>query len=258
MSTKRTNRYFGMTIVQLAILGCLGFFACGTLLGGLLFVSDSMGGEFSIFPSPELTSTLPSTSTPYLTETPTLTPTVTPIPYEDIVPSGWNQYTTETVELWLPPQFEIVDVGKKRQESIEFYKDIGREDLAREIEESPSAVVFWFETSEPSKTLYKTNVSVEPSLMTAANLDDYLDQQTTRSVQEFVVVNRQVFQVGNYEARRLLSETNLSNVYIGVAQYAVFDGINIWYITCASHFNEFYAWLPEFDKIARTFRPLDN
>lgn len=258
MSSKPTNRYFGMTVVQLAILGCLGLAACGVFIGGLFFVSDSMGFGLSIFPSLEPTSTIPPTSTPYLTETPTLTPTATPIPYEDLVPSGWDQYTTETIELWLPPQFEITDVEKKRQESIEFYKDIGREDFAKELEENPSAFVFWFETSDPSKTMYKTNISVETSLMTAASLDDYLDQQSTGSLQEFVVVNRQEFQVGNYEARRILSEANLSNVYIGVAQYIIYDGVNVWHITCASHFNEFYAWLPDFDKIARTFRLIDN
>lgn len=254
MKATRTKRFLGMTIIQLAILGCLGLFACVTIFGGMFLVTGSRGGELTIFPAREQTSTLQPTPTPYLTETPTLTPTATPIPYEDLVPSRWNHYTTETVELWLPPQFEIVDVEKKRQESIEFYKDIGREDFARELEESPSAFVFWFETSEPSRTLYKTNISVEPSLMTAASLDDYLDQQVTSSLQEFVVVNRQEFQVGTYEARRILSEVNLTNVYIGVAQYIIYDGVNVWHITCASHFNEFYAWLPEFDKIARTFR----
>ncbi len=258
MNTKRVKRYFGMTVAQLTILGCLVLTVCGILFGGLFLVSGSMGRGFSIFSSPEPTSTLQPTSTPYLTETPPFTPTSTLIPYDDLIPSGWNQYTTSSVEIWLPPQFEPVDIDKKRQESIDFYKDIGYADIAEELEERPSAIVFWFETSEPSKTLYRTNITVEPVLMTAANLDDYLDQESTSGLQEFVVVNRKEIQVGNYEARRFLLEANLSNVYIGVAQYAVFDGINIWYITCASHFNEFYAWLPEFDKIARTFRLINQ
>jgi len=258
MKAKRAKRYFGMTVAQLTILGCLALTVCGMLSGGFFLVSGSMGRGFSIFSSPEPTSTLQPTSTPYLTETPSFTPTSTLIPYEDLVPSGWDQYITTSVELWLPSQFEPADIDKKRQESIDFYKDIGYADMAEEMEERPSAIVFWFETSEPSKTLYRTNITVEPVLMTAANLDDYLDQETTSGLQEFVVVNRKEIQVGNYEARRFLFEANLSNVYIGVAQYAVFDGINVWYITCASHFNEFYTWLPEFDKITRTFRLIDQ
>ena len=153
-----------------------------------------------------------------------------------------------------PRSSKSVDVEKKRQESIEFYKNSGYEDKARELEESPSATVFWFETSEMGSTLYRTNVNIQSVLMTAASLDDLLEQESTSDLPQYVVVNRQDFQVGNYEARRILTEANFSNVYLGIAQYVIFDGTNVWIITCGSHFNEFYGWLPEFDKIARTFR----
>jgi len=254
MSIKRANHYFGMTITQLAILGCLGLVACGTLFGGFFFVSGSMGGVLSIFPSPEPTSTIQPTYTPYLTETPSLTPTATLIPYEESIPSGWNQYTTTSIELWLPPQFKPVDIDKERQDRINLYKELGYDDVANELEENPLAYVFWFKVSEPSTTLYIANITVGPELMTAGDLDMYLDQQYGDGPQEFIVVSRQKFLVGNYEARRTLLEANLSNIYVGVAQYAIFDGINVWIINCGSHFNEFYTWLPEFDKIARTFR----
>jgi hypothetical protein len=90
--------------------------------------------------------------------------------------------------------------------------------------------------------------------MTAGSLDEFLDHEYDTESQEFIVVNRQEFKVGNYEARRVLMEANLSNVYIGAAQYAIFDGVNVWIINCGSNFNDFYTWLPEFDKVARTFR----
>jgi hypothetical protein len=255
MSRKRAKRYFGMTIVQLLILACLAFVVCGTLAGGFVFVSGSTGGgEFSIFPSAVPSSTPKPTFTPYLTETPTLVPTATLIPYEELIPSGWDQYTTATIELWVPPQFQPVDVEQERQARIEFYKDLGYEDVARSLEENPSAYVFWFEQAEPGTSLYTANIIVEPMLMTAGSLDEFLDQEYDTEPQEFIVVNRQEFKVGNYEARRVLMEANLSNVYIGAAQYAIFDGVNVWIINCGSNFNDFYTWLPEFDKVARTFR----
>lgn len=254
MNAKRTKRYFGMTVLQLAILGCLALIACGTLLGGVFLVSSSNGTGLSIFPSPNPTSTLQPTYTPFLTTTPALTPTATLILYEDLIPSGWNQYTTENFELWLPSKFEPFDVDKKRQERIDFYRGIGYDDLARELEKNPSAIVFWFESSETGTTLYRANITIEPVLMTGANLDEFLEQEYANGPEEFVLVDRREFETSNYDARRLLLEANLSSVYVGIAQYVVFDGTNVWFINCASHFNEFYAWLPEFDKLARTFR----
>ena len=255
MSRKRAKRYFGMTVVQLLVLGCLAFVVCGTLAGGFVFVSRSTGGGgFSIFPSAVPSSTPEPTFTPYLTETPVSTPVPTLIPYKELIPSGWNQYTTATIELWVPPQFQLVDVEQEQQARIEFYKDLGYEDVARSLEENPPAYVFWFKETESSTTLYTANITVEPSLMTVGNLDEFLDREYESGPQEFIIVNRQEFQVGNYRARRVLLEANLSNIYIGVAQYAIFDGVNVWVISCGSHFNNFYTWLPEFDKMARTFR----
>jgi hypothetical protein len=255
MRVKQTKRYFGMTLAQLGILGCLACVACGMIAGGVLFISDSpSGGGFSLFPTPVSSSTPQPTFTPYLTETPSLTPTATLIPYEDLVPSGWKQYATTNIELWIPPQFNLVDVDKERQDRIDLYRELGYDDVAGDLEENPPAYVFWFKVSQPSTTLYDANITVEPELMTAGNLDTYLDQQYANSPQEFIVVSRQEILVGNYEARRTLLEANLSSIYIGVAQYSIFDGTNVWIINCSSHFNEFYTWLPEFDKVARTFR----
>ena len=258
MSRKRVKRYLGMTVVQLLVLGCLALVACGTLVGGFVFVSGATGGGISIFPSPIPTSTPQPTFTPYQTETPTLVPTLTPIPYESLIPSGWDQYTTATIELWVPPQLQSVDIVVERQARIEFYKDLGYADLASELEKNPPAYVFWFKQSEPGATSYAANITVDTLLMSAGSLDEFLDQRYANLPQDFIVVNRQKFDIGGYEARKVSLEVNLSDVYIGMVQYAIFDRTNVWIITCSSHFNEFYAWVPEFDKVARTFRRIDQ
>jgi len=259
MNSKKSKRYLGMTALQLAILGCLAFVACGAIAGGVFFVSSGPTGPgISIFPSREPSSTPQPTMTPFLSETPTIPPTATLVPYEELIPNGWNQYTTNSLELWLPTQFEQADVGQERQDRIDLYEQLGYDDIARELEENPPAYVLWFKVSEPGSTLYITDLTVETVLMDAPSLDEFLDREYASLPQEFILVNRQEVSVGNYEARRALLEANLSNVYIGVAQYAIFDGVNVWFITCGSNFNEFYTWLPEFDKIARTFRLTDR
>ena len=259
MSRKRAKRYLGMTVIQLLILSCLALVACGTLAGGFVYLSGATGGGgFSVFPSPVPSSTPEPTFTPYLTETPTLVPTATLIPYESLIPSGWDQYTTATIELWVPPQLQPVDVEVERQARIEFYKDLGYADLARDLEMNPPAYVFWFKQSEPGTSPYPANITLESLLMNADSLDTFLDQRFANLPQEFIVVNRQEFQVGGYAARKVTLEVNLSDVYIGMVQYAIFDRTNVWMITCSSYFNDFYTWLPEFDKVAHTFRRIDQ
>ena len=256
MSKNRAKRYFGMTVVQLLVLGCLALVACVTLAGGGVIVNGVIGGDgFSLLPSPMPTSTPAPTSTPYLTETPTLVPTATLIPYEELVPSGWDQYTTTTLELWVPPQFKPVDVEKELQATIKFYRDQGYDDLAQQLEDNPPAYVFWFRDTKPSaNSLYTAGITLEPVLVTGTSLDEFLDQRYANGPQEYHVVNRQEFQVGNYEARRVLLEGNLNTVYVSIAQYVIFDGVNAWVINCTAHINDFYTLLPEFDKVAHTFR----
>lgn len=255
MNTTQTKRYFGMTIVQLAILGCLACVACGLMAGSLVFISGSRSGSgFALFPTPVPSSTPQPTFTPYLTETPSLTPTVPPVPYEDLIPSGWNQYTTENIELWVPSQFEPVNIEQEREERNKLYRELGLDDLAGNLEDEPPAYVFWFAHPAPDKVLIAANITIEPRLMTAESLDVYLDQEVADLSQRSILVSRQDFVVGEYEARRLIEEVNLGSNYAGAVHYVIFDGINVWVISGTSHFNEFYAWLPEFDKVARTFR----
>jgi hypothetical protein len=246
------KRYFGMTVIQLAVLGCLAFVALGTVLGGGIFITTSMrdsGSSVSLSPTPELTAT------PSVTDTPAPTPTETPIPYEELIPSGWNQHITPDIEIWLPVQFKAVNIEKERKDRIDFYQELGHDEIARDFEENPSAYMLWFKGTETSTTPYIANITIEFESMNAENLDVYLDQEYPDGTSlAFRVVNRKGFQVGGYEARRVLLESSLSDIYIGVAQYAIYDGTRVFLINCSSHFSEFYTWLPEFDKVARTFR----
>jgi len=252
MKNIQNKRYFGMTVIQLAVLGCLVFAALGTVLGGGIFITTSMrgsGNSADLPPTPELTAT------PSPTETLTPTPTITPVPYEELIPSGWNQHITSDIEIWLPLQFKTVNIENERKDRIDYYRKLGHDEIARDFEENPSAYMFWFKGTESSTTPYIANITIEFETMTAENLDAYLDgEYPDGTSMTFRVANRKEFQVGEYEARRVLLESSLSDIYIGVAQYAIYDGTRVFLINCSSHFNEFYTLLPEFDKAARTFR----
>ena len=249
----QNKRYFGMTVAQLAILGCLALVALGTILGGGIFITTSMRGGNSAGSSPALTPTPAFTATPSATETPT--PTATIIPYEQLIPSGWKQHLTPDIEIWLPAQFKSVNVENERRDRINYYKKLGHDDFARELEENPAAYVFWFKGPEAGTTSYIANITVEFKPMIIESLDAYLDQSYPGGTSTaYRVANRKEFQVGIYQGRRVLLESNFSNVYVGVAQYVFYDGLRLWQIDCSSHFNEFYTWLPDFDKVARTFR----
>lgn len=252
VSSSRPKRILGMTVAQLVILGCLSLMALGMVCGGFFFVSGSMGGGLTFVASPAPTSTSQPTLTPYLT--PTSTATATLVPYEDLIPAGWVQYTTDTIELWVPPQFEQTDLDEAHLNNIKVYKDLGYADYAEDLENNPPVYIFWFDHSDPGTNMIVPNIVVERTLMSADNLDAYIDQEYAGSEQNYNIVNRQEFRVGNYEARRILLETKLSNIYLGAAQYVIYDGTNVWFIICNSHINDLYTLLPDFDRVARTFR----
>ena len=256
MRNNQNKRYFGMTVIQLGILGCLGLVALGMVLGGGIFITTSLGSTGPSGRAPQDISATPEwTATPIITETPTLTPTATPFPYDELIPSGWEQHITSDIEIWLPTRFKSVNVENERREMIDLYQDIGLDEIARTMQENPSAYVFWFKASESDAVPYTANISIEFQAVSIESLDIYLDQKyINEESSPFRVVNRKEILGGIHQTRRILLESTLDNYYVAVAQYAIYDGTHLWFINCTAHYNEFYTLLPDFDKVARTFR----
>ena len=249
------KRYLGMTVVQLAILGCLAVTAFGVIGGGVWFVTSSMM-ELNALLSPPVNgeATLQFTLEPAPTPTIALTPTQTPVPYESLIPDGWSQYKNQSIEIWLPSSFYETNIELSVSELIEKYKELGQDMQANELKNSPPAYVFWMETKSPSQKLFTTRVTVHPVLMVGDDLEGFLDQQYNLVSLRSTIVDSRPFEVGNYPAMRTLIEASLGGVYVGYVSYAIYDGTLVWFIEGASHFNEFYTWLPIFDDAARTFR----
>ncbi len=249
------KRYFGMTVVQLVILGCLGMTAFVVIGGGFWFVTTSFGNLYAPPIPPENgDATLQSTLEPAATAPIAPTPTHTLVPYESLIPNGWSQHINESVEIWLPDSFYETKIRVSVREQIKNYRELGQEKLANELKNSPPEYLFWMETKSPNQKLFTTRLTIYPVLMVGEDLDNFLSKQYYLVRLRNSIVDSRPFDVGNYPARRTLIEANLGGVYIGYVSYAIYDGTYVWFVEGASHFNEFYTWLPIFDDAVRTFR----
>lgn len=244
-----------MTLVQLVILGCLALTAFGVIGGGFWFVSSSTMGLNALLSPPvngEVTPHATLEPAPTATIAPTLTRT--PVPYESLIPDGWSQHKNQSIEVWLPSSFYETNIDVSVSELIEKYRELGQDKLADELENSSPGYVFWMETKSPSQKLFSTRLTIYPMLMVGDDLDNFLDQQYNLVRLRSTIVDSRPFEVENYPARRTLIEASLGGVYVGYVSYAIYDGTLVWFVEGASHFNEFYTWLPIFDDAARTFR----
>ena len=251
------KKYFGMTVAQLTILGCLALAACGVVGGGFWFVTSSMVVADVPAPPPvdvEATLLLQDTPEPAPTATISPTPTQTLVPYESLIPDGWSQHKNQSIEIWLPSSFYETNIDVSVKELIKKYRELGQDKLASDLKNSTPAYVFWMETKSPSEKLFKTRLTIHPVLMTGDDLDTFLDQEYNSERLYSTIVDSRAFEVGNYPARRTLIEANLGGLYVGYVSYAIYDGKIVWFVEGASHFNEFYTWLPIFDDSAHTFR----
>jgi len=253
MSKTRKTRIFGITLAQFLILGCLALAAIGTIFGGFILISSSTtSGGLSLLPTTSLQPTTP----PELANgsgvfiTPTL-----PLG-DDQIPSDWKQYNATTIELWVPPQFESVNVGLERQERIDFYRGQGLEFLAARLENDSFDYRFWFNFPQPETITYGTHMIVKADVLPTLTLDEYIDEAYGAGLQGFQVVDRQEFVIENLQARRILLEANLNDLPISVAEYVITDEVNLWIISSGSNREEFGTWLPVFDRVAHSFRLL--
>jgi len=253
MSKMQKKRLFGMTMAQFLIVGCLALAAIGTIFGGFILISSSTtSGGLSFLPTFSSQPTLPPESADG-SDVP-LTPTL--ILGDNQVPLDWKQYTATTIELWVPPQFESVNVEVERQERIDFYRGQGFEFLAARLENDSFDYRFWFNFPQPETVTYDTHIIVKADILPTLTLDEYIDEAYGAGLQGFQVVDRQEFVIENLQARRILLDANLNDLAISVAEYVITDEVNLWIISGGSNREEFGTWLPVFDRVAQSFRLL--
>jgi hypothetical protein len=239
------------------ILGCLALAAIGTIFGGFIFLSSSTTpGGLALLPSSVPTFSLEPTSMSDQAGAPGDPSTIPSVVSDEQIPSNWERYTGTTIEISVPPQFESVNAETERQERIESYRAQGFGFLADRLENPSFDYRFWFNFPQPETVIYDTHITVRSDILPTFTLDEYVDEAYGAGLQGFQVLDRQEITIENLQAQRILLEANLNDQSIGVAEYIITDEVNLWVISSGSSLEEFYSWLPEFDRVARSFRLL--
>jgi hypothetical protein len=257
MSKTRKTRILGLTMSQFFILGCLALAAIGAIFGSFILISSSSSpGGLSIFPSPAPTLSVQATLPPELAGTSGPPATVPPVLIDNQIPPNWKQYTSATIEVWVPPQFQMVNPAEERLRRIESYRGGGYAFLADRLDQDTFDYRFWFNFPQPENPTYNTHIVVKADVLPTLTLDEYVDQAYGADLQGFQVLDRQELALGNLQARRLVMTASQNELSIGVAEYVITDEVNLWIISCGADVEEFYARLPDFDRVANSFKLL--
>ncbi|MCC6297648.1 MAG: hypothetical protein IT314_00005 [Anaerolineales bacterium] len=230
------RKYFGMTVPQLGVLaGLAGALLLILCVGGYLILG---GGLNALSPQPIVPPIVNSTATRVVPPTATLTPPPTAIPYEQLIPQGWVQHKTATMEIWVPTIFKKTQI--KLPEGTAITATI-------ELVASQAA---------SSKNLYSEWVFVAYEPLTSATLEEFLDTSIQSLPLTVRVVERRKVVLNGTEAIRLTSEVRINNLDFNELDFVFLDGSAIWYVSYLAQINDFYQLLPEFEKSILTFRLL--
>ena len=219
------RRILGMTSTQIGIVAGLGIAVCVlfSVMGWLV-----LGVNPSAFVQQAPTLAPQMTSTPFVIPTITPTLTFTPVPYEQLIPEGWNQHKTALMEIWLPSNFKVTN------------KDAD-EELA-------------LAGSNPKVTSYKMSVTVSYAPLGTDSLDAYVDTSLAKMDSTIRVVERREVSLNGADAVRMVFETRVDSVDVNELVYVIQDGGTAWVVFYVAQINEFYDTLPTFELSAKTFR----
>jgi len=226
------RRYLGMGWMQANILACLGLLALVGISCSASQISDLVNPAAVATVQPILVE--PATELPLVTDTPSPsdtpelpTPTFTATTYESMIPEGWNQYTYDRVELWMPADF---------------------------VKTSSESDLIYAENKNNSGNGFYVSVSLTKETPTVTELDDFIREGLKHFTPDTTYLEKKRFEIGGYEAQRLKLQVIMINIPMGEVIYFIKDGGNIWILSGISHYDEFGKWLPTFDQIAHTFR----
>jgi len=227
------RKYFGMTTAQLGMLGGLAAAACLVFAVTGWFV---FRGGFNFSRPPVNTPVPQATSTPFIIPTITPTLTSTPVPYEQLIPTGWTQHRTELVELWLPSGFKIASSG---------VSGISGNSVLLEMALTGPA-------SDSSAYEMFVTISFEP--LTSDSLDTFVDSRLSNIPADINLAERRKILINSTEAYRLMFEGHSNNVSTNDLLFVFQDGSVIWYVRYSAEIKEFYEMLPTFEQSVKTFR----
>lgn len=227
------RKYFGLSISQIGILAGLAGAAC--LLFGLTGVFALRRSFFS--QPPASAPVIQSTSTPFVLPTLSSTATLTPIPYEQLIPNGWEQHRTTLVEVWLPPGFKNAGTNS-----------------ASVVSGNSVVLELSLTGTSASSSAHKIYASISYEPLTTDSLDAFLDSRLSNIPAEVNLADRRKVLINSTDAHRLMLEWNIANVYTNDLWFIFLDGGTIWYVKYSAEIKDFYEMLPAFEQSVKTFR----
>ncbi|MBN2387912.1 MAG: hypothetical protein JXB85_12915 [Anaerolineales bacterium] len=266
------RRYFGLTLIQLVILACMGLFSIGLVVGmGWFVLGDSVQPGVELPTLAQLPTSMPPAApeapTATLEETeppvPTITPTATetPIPYRSLIPAGWNQFLGGAVEIWLPPSFVGGDMTVHRTQTLAALDDLdpffsAAVDFGRNL--PPECVLFAVD-SQRSPLLVITDMRLCFDPEPVSDLADYVyaifgDLPAGTTNPPLITESTALTPLWGEAAHRVLFEIESDGLQLKKAMYFVLDGDTVWVIMFTTHINEFYDRRPAFEQVFQTFR----
>ena len=230
----KDRKTLGLSVVQLGILAGLGLLACLIfgVTGGLALRRGLGMFSRSLQPTP----TVQATATPLILPTMTPTATITPIPYEQLLPSGWTQHKTQLMELWMPPDFKNAAPG--------VVPAVAGNSVFPDL-----ALV-----SSLSRSGYPVSVSVSYEPLTAATLDEFTKLKLSNIPPDINMVENRKVAINSKDAVRLMFESKRDNLDVNDLLFVFQDGGTVWYVKYSAEIKEFYERLPEFEQSIKTFR----
>lgn len=255
--TRRQRRHLGMTLNQLVILGCLALTAIAAIFGTFIFISGS-GAPGGVPMRSADTQGIPSQAPglPGQGLSPGAPGTIPAVVGDAQVPENWESFTSTIIEISAPPQFEAVDAEIERQQQIEAYRAQGITLLGDWLANDTFDYRLWIKFPQPETVIFNTHIVVKADILPTMTLDEYIDEAYGAGLQGFQVLDRQEIPVENLQGQRILLATSVNGTPINVVEYVITDEVNLWVVSCGSTTDEFYSWLPEFDRVARSFRLL--
>jgi hypothetical protein len=248
MSKTRAKRYLGMTIPQLGVLGVMGLCLCGIFAGGYGWLNSMVAAAYVV---PVSNYTPPPLPTALPTETPLPTPSPTPITYESLIPAGWKQFKSANVpgmEIWFPPSFETLTKSMMQNKNIHTVPF-----SESESQQGLKSMLNLIDMTQSPYMLYTTfGMSTQP--LPAADLDKTIDQEFANMMMNARLMERSNFAIGNYPARKVVFDITGNGVTAGLVAYLIQENVTVWYFGFTTPYNELYTRMPDFDRIAQTFR----
>jgi hypothetical protein len=185
----------------------------------------------------------------------------TSVPPTQIPPTtipGWEKFTSEGIEIWLPESFEGGDLSTDLDLIIQRLRSLGSkyEKIADMIEKNPSLYALWIFDTQIGANNFLTNVAVtKEQVLSTITLDMYLDLSIKNiSSLGFITIEQEKVKLEGYEAGRVVLQAD--EFKAKELLYIIKNKNTMWVITYATGIDEFDTRLPTFEQSAKTINIL--